>query len=259
MRHFNHGGARVAALHDPKTGSWQYVVSDPDTGAAVVIDPVWDFDDKAAATSTRNADALLNHVREAGLKVQWILDTHPHADHFSAARYLRARLAAPTAIGERVRDVQTLWKDIYGLPDDFPTDGSQWDRLFAEGDTFRVGKLEGRVMFSPGHTLASITYVIGGCAFVHDTLMMPGVGSSRADFPGGDARALYRSIQDILALPGDTGVFVGHDYARTTASRRVSALWPSSAGKTSTSEANAPRRSSSRSAPRVMRPCLCPI
>lgn len=212
MRHVTHGGAHVAALHDERTGSWQYVVSDPDTGAAVIVDPVWDFDEKAAATSTRNADALLDHVREAGLKVEWILDTHPHADHFSAAPYLREKLGAPTAIGEKVRGVQALWKDIYRLPDSFPTDGRQWDRLFAEGDTFSVGGLEGRVMFSPGHTLASITYVIGGCAFVHDTLMMADAGTSRADFPGGDPQALYRSIRDILALPDDTGVFVGHDY-----------------------------------------------
>lgn len=212
MRYISHGGAQVAALHDEKTGSWQYVVSDPDTGMAAIIDPVWDFDERAAATSTRNADALVDHVREAGLKVEWILDTHPHADHFSAAPYLHEKLGAPTAIGEKVRGVQALWKDIYRLPESFPTDGRQWDRLFVDGDTFLVGGLEGRVMFSPGHTLASITYVIGGCAFVHDTLMMPYAGTSRADFPGGDARALYSSIQDILALPEDTGVFVGHDY-----------------------------------------------
>lgn len=212
MRHFRHGDAQVAALHDARTGSWQYVISDPATGAAAIIDPVWDFDEKAAATTTRNADAILDHVRAAGLKVEWILDTHPHADHFSAAPYLRERLGAPTAIGEKVCGVQALWKDIYRLPDSFPTDGRQWDRLFAAGDTFRIGGLEGRVMLSPGHTLASISYVIGGCAFVHDTLMMPYAGTSRADFPGGDAHVLYGSIQDILALPEETGVFVGHDY-----------------------------------------------
>ena len=139
MRYISHGGAQVAALHDEKTGSWQYVVSDPDSGVAAIIDPVWDFDEKAAATSTRNADALVDHVREAGLKVEWILDTHPHADHFSAAPYLHEKLGAPTAIGEKVRGVQTLWKDIYRLPESFPTDGRQWDRLFAAGDTFRIG------------------------------------------------------------------------------------------------------------------------
>ena len=212
MQTHTHGGAEIAAFHDAKTGSWQYVVIDPATQAAAIIDPVWDFDEKAAATSTGNAEAILAFVQKRALKVEWILDTHPHADHFSAGPWLKERLGAPTAIGEKVIEVQTLWKDLYGLPDEFPTDGRQWDRLFRTGDTFRVGDLAGRVMFSPGHTLASITYVIGGNAFVHDTLMMPDAGTSRADFPGGDAHALYRSIGDILALPDDTGVFVGHDY-----------------------------------------------
>lgn len=212
MQTFTHGGAEITAFHDKKTGSWQYVVVDPVSRAATIIDPVWDFDEKAAATSTANADRIVDFVREHGLKVEWILDTHPHADHFSAAPYLKDKLGAPTAIGEKVRGVQALWKDLYGLDEDFPTDGSQWDRLFQAGDTFSVGGLEGRVMFSPGHTLASITYVIGGNAFVHDTLMMPDAGTSRADFPGGDSHALYRSIQDILNLSDDTGVFVGHDY-----------------------------------------------
>ncbi|SFS51293.1 MBL fold metallo-hydrolase [Brevundimonas viscosa] len=212
MQTFTHGGAEIAAFHDAKTGSWQYVVVDPATRAAAIIDPVLDFDETAAATSTRNAEAILAFVRERELRVEWILDTHPHADHFSAAPWLQAELGAPTAIGEKVTGVQALWKDLYGLPDDFPTDGRQWDRLFREGETFRVGELPARVMFSPGHTPASITYVIGDNAFVHDTLMMPDAGTSRADFPGGDAHALYCSIRDILALPDDTGVFVGHDY-----------------------------------------------
>lgn len=212
MQIIDHGGARIAALHDKKTGSWQYVVSDPVSRKCAIIDPVWDFDEKAAATSTRNADAILDYVKAEGLTVEWLLDTHPHADHFSAAPYLNEKLEAPTAIGEKVIGVQKLWKDIYGLDNDFPADGRQWDRLFKAGDTFAVGDLPGRVIFSPGHTLASITYVIGGNAFVHDTLMMPYAGTSRADFPGGDSKALYRSILDILALPEETGVFVGHDY-----------------------------------------------
>lgn len=212
MEYFKHGGAEIAAFHDQKTGSWQYVVVDPSTRAAAIIDPVWDFDEKAAATSTHNADRILHHIRERDLRVEWILDTHPHADHFSAAPYLKEKLGAPTAIGDKVTGVQALWKGLYGLADDFPTDGAFWDRLFQPGDNFRLGNLECRVMFSPGHTMASITYVIGGSAFVHDTLMMPDAGTSRADFPGGDATALYRSIQELLALPGGTGVFVGHDY-----------------------------------------------
>lgn len=212
METISHGGATIAAFHDKQTGSWQYVVSDPATRAAAIIDPVWDFDEKAAATSTRNADRIASYIRDQNLEVAWLLDTHPHADHFSAAPYLQEKFAAPTAIGEKVRGVQGLWKGLYGLDDDFPTDGRQWDRLFSEGDTFKVGDLDAKVMFSPGHTMASITYVIGGNAFVHDTLMMPDAGTSRADFPGGDSHALYRSIQDILTLPEDTGVLVGHDY-----------------------------------------------
>lgn len=141
----------------------------------------------------------------------WILDTHPHADHFSAADYLKRRTGAPTAIGEKVTEVQKLWAGYYNRPD-FPTDGSQWDRLFAADEVFQLGDIPVRVMFSPGHTLASVTYVIGDAAFVHDTLFMPDSGTARADFPGGSAPALWRSIQEILALPPETRLFTGHDY-----------------------------------------------
>ncbi|WLE00893.1 MBL fold metallo-hydrolase (plasmid) [Agrobacterium leguminum] len=140
-----------------------------------------------------------------------MLDTHPHADHFSAARYIKSRTGAPTAIGERVKDVQEIWREIYNWPD-FACDGSQWDRLFADGETFKIGNLDIRVMHSPGHTLASITYVVGDAAFIHDTLFMPDSGSARADFPGGSATKLWTSIQDILALPAETRLFTGHDY-----------------------------------------------
>jgi glyoxylase-like metal-dependent hydrolase (beta-lactamase superfamily II) len=143
--------------------------------------------------------------------VEWILDTHPHADHFSAANYLRTKTGAPTAIGARVRDVQALWKKIYAWPD-LPCDGSQWDKLFEADETFHVGDIESRILFSPGHTLASITYVIGDAAFVHDTLFMPDSGTARADFPGGSAARLYRSIEEIFTLPDETRVFTGHDY-----------------------------------------------
>lgn len=146
----------VAAFYDKKTGSYQYVITDKATRSAAIVDPVLDFDEKAAATSTRNADEIAAYVQAERLTVVWLLDTHPHADHFSAAPYLAERFGAPRAIGEKVVGVQKLWKDIYCLPD-FPTDGSQWDRLFVAGDTFSVGELEGRVLFSPGHTLASIT------------------------------------------------------------------------------------------------------
>ena len=203
----------VKSFWDQPTGSWQYVFHDPQTMKGAIVDPVLDFDPLSGATSVANAERILAHVREAGIEVVWILDTHPHADHFSAAQWLGGKLGAPTAIGAQVTGVQKLWKDIYNLPADFAVDGSQWDRLFEDGETFMVGEVPVRVMFSPGHTLASITYVAGDAAFVHDTLMMPDSGSSRADFPGGSSKALYDSIQAILALPNDTRVFVGHDYA----------------------------------------------
>lgn len=203
--------ARVEAFFDKRTSSLQYVAADPATGKCAIIDPVLDLDEKSGATATRNADRILEYIREQGLSVEWILDTHPHADHLSAAAYLKEKTGAPTAIGERVVEVQRLWKDIYNLVG-FPADGSQWDKLFAEGEHFSIGTLPARVLFSPGHTLASITYVIGDAAFVHDTLFMPDGGTARADFPGGDARTLWRSIQEILALPDDTRLFTGHDY-----------------------------------------------
>lgn len=203
----------VKSFWDEPTGSWQYVFHDPETMKGAIVDPVLDYDPLAAATGTKNAERILDYVKAEGIEVVWILDTHPHADHFSAGPWLKERLGAPTAIGEHVVKVQKLWQDIYNLPETFPTDGSQWDRLFQDGETFEVGSIPVRVMFSPGHTLASITYVAGDAAFVHDTLMMPDSGSSRADFPGGSSKALYDSIQDILALPDDTRVFVGHDYA----------------------------------------------
>lgn len=202
---------KVAGFFDSRTSSIQYVVTDPATKHCAIIDPVFDFDERSGATGTMNADAILAHVEEEGLTVEWILDTHPHADHFSAAQYLKQKTGAPIAIGAHVVDVQRLWRDIYNLPD-FPADGSQWDRLFAEGDSFKIGSLTGRVMFSPGHTIASITYLIGDAAFMHDTLFMPDSGTARADFPGGSATALWQSIQAILALPEKTRLFTGHDY-----------------------------------------------
>ncbi|EYR81082.1 MULTISPECIES: MBL fold metallo-hydrolase [unclassified Shinella] len=201
----------IAAFFDPRTWSVQYVIADPATKACAIVDPVLDFDEKSGTTATDNADRLLDFVRAEGLDVQWILDTHPHADHLSAAAYLKDKTGAPTAIGAHIVDVQKLWADIYNWPT-LRTDGSQWDQLFDHGDTFHIGGIKTGVLFSPGHTLASITYVAGDAAFVHDTLFMPDSGTARTDFPGGSAQALWASIQDILALPDDTRVFVGHDY-----------------------------------------------
>ena len=205
-------GPETVAFFERRTCSVQYVVSDPATGECAFIDPVLDYDEKSGSTATESADALLSYVSEHRLKPVWILDTHPHADHLSAADYLRQKTGARTGIGEKVVEVQRLWRTLYNLPETFPTDGSQWDRLFADGDRFPLGSLEAEVLFSPGHTLASVTYVVGNAAFIHDTLLMPDYGTARCDFPGGDAGLLWRTLQRILALPEDTRLFVGHDY-----------------------------------------------
>ena len=201
----------VTGFFDDRTCSIQYVVADPSTRKCAIIDPVLDFDEKSGATATRNADRLLDHIAREQLEPVWILDTHPHADHFSAAHYLKVRTGAPTAIGERIVEVQELWKRLYNWPE-LPADGSQWDRLFADGDVFKIGELDVAVLFSPGHTLASVSYIAGDAAFIHDTLFMPDGGTARADFPGGSSSRLWRSIQAILALPEHTRLFTGHDY-----------------------------------------------
>jgi glyoxylase-like metal-dependent hydrolase (beta-lactamase superfamily II) len=201
----------VSGFYDKPSGSIQYVVADEATRRCAIIDPVLDFDEKSGVTSTANADAILDFVARERLEVQWILDTHPHADHFSAAHYLKGKTGAPTAIGAKITEVQKIWKVIYNWPD-FAADGSQWDKLFADGETFAIGNIPVAVMHSPGHTLASITYVAGDAAFIHDTMFMPDSGTARTDFPGGSAARLWRSIQNILALPDATRLFTGHDY-----------------------------------------------
>lgn len=205
------GSPRVEGFYDKDSGSIQYLVVDEETKAAALIDVVLDFDPEAGRTRTDSAEEILKVVEDEGLSLEWILDTHPHADHMMASGWLKERTGVRTGIGEKVRDIAGLWRDLYNLPDAFPVD-AHFDRLFADGDTFGIGNLEARVMLSPGHTLGSITYVVGDAAFVHDTLMHVDVGTSRADFPGGSAAELYQSIQAILALPDDTRLFVGHDY-----------------------------------------------
>ena len=204
----------VQGFYERITSSVQYVVADPETKHCAIIDPVLDFEEKSGSIATRSVDTILTHIEARGYKLEWILDTHPHADHLSAAAYLKDKTGVPMAIGARVVEVQKLWKDIYNLPD-FPADGSQWDKLFADAETFTIGNCPVEVIHSPGHTLASITYVAGDAAFIHDTLFMPDGGTARADFPGGDAAELWRSIQRILALPRKTRLFTGHDYTPT--------------------------------------------
>jgi glyoxylase-like metal-dependent hydrolase (beta-lactamase superfamily II) len=201
----------VWGIYEPDTGSIQYVCADPATKKAALIDVVWNFDPKHYRTSTESMDQVLDIVRENGLEVEWVLDTHPHADHLMASAQLKERTGAPAAIGSKVADIAKIWEEIYHMPGVFDPE-RDFDRLFAEGETFRIGSLETRVMLSPGHTLGSITYVCGDAAFVHDTLMYPDAGTSRADFPGGNAEVLWESIQALLALPGENRLFVGHDY-----------------------------------------------
>lgn len=201
----------VAGFFDARTWSCQYVVSDPATRHCAIVDPVLDYDEKSGSVATTSAEGILQHIDRARLKPQWILDTHPHADHLSAADFLKSRTGAPKAIGAHIVAVQHLWRKIYNFTHIAP-DGSQWDKLFADDEPFRLGEIEGRVLHTPGHTPASVTYVIGDAAFVNDTLFMPDSGTARADFPGGSAAALWRSIQKILALPEDTRLFTGHDY-----------------------------------------------
>lgn len=202
----------VTAFFDDRTFSVAYVVADPGSRRCVVIDPVLDFDERRGRTSTDSADAIAAFVEQRKLRVDWILDTHPHADHLTALAYLRERLDAPIGIGEGIEQVQAYWKDVYDLSDDFQPDGSQWDHVFKDGEAICCGNVEGTAVHSPGHTSASVTYLFGDAAFVHDTLFMPDYGTARADFPGADARVLYRTIRKILAWPAQTRLFTGHDY-----------------------------------------------
>ncbi|EYD70741.1 MBL fold metallo-hydrolase [Limimaricola hongkongensis] len=205
------GSPDVWGIYEPDTGSIQYICADPATRQAALIDVVWNFDPKNYRFSTESMDQVLDIVRDNDLKVQWVLDTHPHADHVMASAHLKERTGAPNAIGALVPEIAGIWAGLYNLPDAFdPT--RDFDHLFEEGETFRIGDLEAKVMLSPGHTLGSITYVCGDAAFVHDTLMQPDAGTSRSDFPGGRTDELWDSIQAILALPGNTRLNVGHDY-----------------------------------------------
>ena len=202
---------RVAAFFDEATNSVSYLVADPATGAAAVIDSLLDFDSASGRITTVSADRILTHARDEGFDIHWILETHVHADHLSAGAYVKAKSGGRTAIGAGILDVQRTFAPIVDA-DDLPLDGSEFDRLLKDGERLSLGLLEIEVMATPGHTPACVTYRIGGTAFVGDTLFMPDYGTARADFIGGDARALYRSMQKILALPPETRLFMCHDY-----------------------------------------------
>ena len=202
----------VEAFFDSATATVTYVVSDPASKRCAVIDPVLDFDPKGARTSEGSVEQVIEYVQDRGLEVDWILETHVHADHLSGAQTVKSRVGGTLAIGEHVAAVQSIFGDLFNVEPEFTRDGSQFDHLFRDGDVFHIGTLEARVMHTPGHTPACVTYVIDDSAFVGDTLFMPDCGTARADFPGGDAGQLYRSIQSILALPPGTRLFMCHDY-----------------------------------------------
>ncbi len=204
--------AQVQGFFDPATWTVTYVVHAGPGSACAIIDPVLDYDPKSGRTRTDSADRVVDYVRTHGLQVQWILETHAHADHLTAAPYLKRQLGGQVAIGNHITQVQKVFKGLFNLEPGFPVDGSQFDQLLADGQALRVGDLVGEVMFVPGHTPACMAYRFGDAVFVGDTLFMPDVGTARADFPGGDARALYASVRRLLALPPATRLFMCHDY-----------------------------------------------
>jgi glyoxylase-like metal-dependent hydrolase (beta-lactamase superfamily II) len=202
----------VKTFFDEATFTATHVVMDPETKRCAIVDSVLDYDPKSGRTSTKSADDVVTYVRGQGLTVDWILETHAHADHLTASIYLKERLGGRSGIGAHIADVQTIFKKVFNTEAGFHADGSQFDHLFEDGETFSVGQLEFRVMHTPGHTPACLTYVVGDSAFVGDTLFMPDYGTARADFPGGDAGTLYRSIRKVLSLDPETKLYLCHDY-----------------------------------------------
>jgi glyoxylase-like metal-dependent hydrolase (beta-lactamase superfamily II) len=202
----------VTGFFDPQTNTISYVVKDPASAACAVIDSVMDIDYAAGRITHEGADRMIAHIRQHGLELEWIIETHVHADHLSAAPYIQDQLGGKLGIGENITVVQDTFGKIFNEGTEFQRDGSQFDRLFGDGDAYQVGFMTGYAMHTPGHTPACMTHVIGDAAFIGDTLFMPDGGSARADFPGGDARTLYRSIQRVLSLPDATRLFICHDY-----------------------------------------------
>ena len=199
------------AFFDEPTNTVSYLVADPQTKEAAVIDPVLDYDHKSGKADVRSADAILKYAADRGLTIAWVLETHAHADHLSGAPYIKAKTGTKVAIGEHIKDVQRIFRPVFNA-DDVSGDGSEFDTLLAGGDTLEIGNLVVEAIYTPGHTPACISYKIADAVFVGDTLFMPDYGTARADFPGGDARTLYRSIQKLLALPPETRLYMCHDY-----------------------------------------------
>ena len=219
---------QVKAFFDEATFTASYVAHDPETRRAAIIDSVCAFDQPSGRTTFASADAIVDHVRAEGLEIDWLLETHAHADHLSAAPYLQERLGGKIAIGAEIKSVQAVFARLFNEASDFPCDGSQFDHLFEDGDSFAVGSIPAIALHVPGHTPACIAYVIGDAAFVGDTMFMPDYGSARADFPGGDARMLFRSIRRLMQLPGATRVFLCHDYQ---APQRQEYIWETTMGE----------------------------
>lgn len=205
------GKPAIRAFFDEATNTFTYLVADPATRRAAVIDPVLDYDPKSGEVDVRSVEAVLAAAREAGLTVEWSLETHAHADHLSGSPYVKAKTGARIGIGENIKEVQRIFRPVFNATD-LKADGSDFDHLFKDGERFRIGELEAEVIYTPGHTPACVSYKVADAVFVGDTLFMPDYGTARADFPGGDAHKLYRSIRRLLSLPPQTRLFMCHDY-----------------------------------------------
>ena len=221
----------VKAFFDEATFTISYVVRDPNGKACAIIDSVLDFDYSSGRTDTKSADEIIEYVKAEGLEVQWLLETHVHADHLSAAPYLQEKLGGKIGIGDNIKIVQDTFGKVFNEGTEFQRDGPQFDELFVEGSTIQIGQMRADVMHTPGHTPACLTYVIGDAAFVGDTIFMPDFGTARCDFPGGSSETLYNSVQRILELPDETRIFVGHDYK---APGRDEYAWESTVGEQKT-------------------------
>jgi len=219
---------KVTSFFDEATNNISHVVADPETGRCAIIDPLLDYDQASGRTSTTSADSIVAHIAGADLQIDWIIDTHIHADHISAAQYLKAKLGGRLAIGEHISEVQAVFGKLFNAEAAFRFDGGQFDHLFHDGERYQIGNIEGQAIHTPGHTPACMTHVIGDAAFVGDTLFMPDYGTARCDFPGGDAGKLYQSIKRIYELPEETRVFLNHDYLPPS---RSDYRWQSTVGE----------------------------